>query len=382
MKRILLCALTIVSAISCSKSDIAYEEPEEISILPVNRKVTKSVMTGNEFLGSEFKVWAWFNELGAGENRIGAWQQGCAANATSPTTLYVNEKSFIEKNKANKLWGGVTPYYWPKTGSLIFAGYHAPDLTVENNVTYNFNENENFMMFNDIEQTILSDEAYNEDIMYFNITPSSYNAANKVVPVSFKHALSWITLTLSKKSHPVIEAKIVIHDVTFTSVCSKGNGKVENQNTITWTTDNTTNKDFVVLKDGNVELKYDSSTDDNGNTVIKSIINTCDEYLIIPQEINGFLKVRYSVISTDNSTFTETYTVDLRNLTNGKHNVWEPGKHYVYNIAVGTDELMVTPIVNPWEEVPTSILIPMPETGADQNGSQDSNDNQDNIENQ
>ena len=368
MKKFLLCALAIAAAVSCSKSDIAFEEPEEISILPVSRNVTKSVMAGNEFLGSEFKVWAWFNELGAGENRIGAWQQGFAANATSPTTLYVNEKPFVEKDRANKLWGGSTPYYWPKTGSLVFAGYHAPNLTAEDDVAYNFDDDENFMMFNNIEQTMLSESGYNEDIMYFNITPSSYNSANKVVPVYFKHALSWITVTLSKKAHPVIEAKIVIHDVTFTNVCSQGDGKVENQKTIAWTPDNATKKDFVVLKDGNVELNYDTTVDEGGNTVVKSIINTCDEYLIIPQNINGFLNVRYSVISTDNSTFTETYTVDLRNLKDGSHNVWEPGKHYVYNIAVGTDELMVTPIVNPWEEVPTSILIPMPETGDNQQG--------------
>lgn len=366
MKKLLLFTLAIAAVCSCSKSDITYEEQEEISVLPVSRNVTKSVMVGNDFLGSEFKVWAWFNQLGAGENRISAWQQGFAQNATSPTTVYVNEKSFVKKDESKNLWGGRTAYYWPKTGSLIFAGYYAPNLTGEDDVTYTFDTDDNYMMFNNVQQTKLTSSGYTEDIMYFNITPSSYNSANKVVPVYFKHALSWITVTLCKKPHPVIDARIVIHDVIFTNVCSKGNGKVENQSTISWTTDKTgTKEDFIVLKDGNVELEYDTSTkDEEGKTVYKSVIKTCDEYLIIPQSINGFLKVRYSVISTDESTFTETYTVDLKNLNQASHNVWEPGKHYVYNIAVGTDELMVTPIVKDWEEVPTSIIIPMPETGS------------------
>ena len=364
MKKILLIALAFTAAVSCSKSDIAYEEQEEINILPVSRNVTKSVMVGTDFLGSEFKVWAWFNQLGAGENRIAAWQQGFAQGAESPTSLYVDEKSFIEKDATKNLWGGRIPYYWPKAGSLVFAGYHAPGLTQPTDVTYTFDNDENYMMFNDIAQTKLSETGYNEDIMYFNMTPSSYNASSKVVPVYFKHALSWITVTLSKKAHPEIEAGIKIHDVIFTDVCSKGSGKVDNQETIAWTPDNSTKQDFVVLKDGDIALKYKEGTNENGERTIEPIINTCDEYLIIPQGINGFLKVRYSVISSDNSTFTETYTVDLRALKDGSHNVWEPGKHYVYNIAIGTDELMVTPIVNPWEEVPTSILIPMPETGS------------------
>lgn len=361
MKKILFATLAIMAAVSCSKTDVAFENTGEIEIMPVNNKVTKSVMGGTEFLGTTFNVWAWFNHSEAGADKINTWQNGFAADATNPTIVYINEKPFIEKDVTQNLWGGVTSYYWPKTGSLIFAGYHAPNLTAEDAVTYTFDKDNNYMSFNDIEQVKLVDgESYNEDIMYFNMTTNSFNHKSGLVSLDFNHAMTWITVTLAKKSHPEIKATIKIHDVIFTEVYDTGDGKVENQNIIAWTPKVGTNKDFEILKNGDVELKYNKTTDANGVETIESIIETIDEYLIIPQSINGVLKVRYSVISEDGSTFTETYPVDLTTLKDG-HSTWLPGKHYTYNVAIGTDELLVTPVVNEWEDIDTSILIPIPE---------------------
>ena len=371
MKRIITISLVLAAFVSCSKTDITYEPTGEIQIIPVNENVTKSVMSTNEFKGSEFMVWSWFNPAGAGTDVISTWQSGFTSNATS---LYINEKKFVEKTVKNRenVWGGAIPYFWPKTGSLVFAGYHAPNLTAEGRVTYTFNSTDNFMTFNDVQQvkvaepTISSEgttQTWKEDIMYFNMTPNSYNTTSGTVNLKFNHALTWMAVTLSKKTNPEIEAKIKIHDVWFTDVCTTGDGKVDGQNTIDWTEDTATKAEHYVLKDGQVELEYDKS-----GSEIQSVIVYLDDYLIIPQAIYGSLKVKYSVTSSDDSTFTEVYTVDLKSLKEGSHNEWLPGKHYIYNISIGTDELLVTPEVNNWEDKNTSILIPMPEVTPGQPG--------------
>lgn len=363
MKKILISVLTVAAVVACSKTDVQYEAAEEIQIVPVNRNVTKSVMAGTEFQGTEFNLWAWYQESPAAADMIGKWQEGFADGAATPTTLYIDEKPFEERDAAKNHWGGVVPYFWPKTGSLIFAAYHAPGLTAKDAVTYTFDGTDNYMTFKNVEQTKLADSGYAEDVMYANMTPSSYNSSNDVVSLQFRHALTWITVTVCKKSSPEIPATITVHDVYFTEVASKGEGVVTNQEEIKWTPDAETSKTWDVLNDGNVELKYNiTGSVENNNRVVESVITTLDEYVIVPQDIKGTLKVRYTVESSDHSKFTETYTVDLTALKDGSHNAWLPGKHYTYNLQVGTDELLVSPVVTEWDPVNTSILIPLPET--------------------
>lgn len=149
MKKIFISILAIAAITACSKTEVSYDVQSEIYILPVNENVTKSVMSGNDFLGDHFMLWAWYNETAAGSDMIATWKAGFASDPVA-TTIYIDEKTFVEKNDAQNKWGGETPYYWPKTGSLIFAGYHAPRLTGPDDVQYRFSENQNCMIFNDV----------------------------------------------------------------------------------------------------------------------------------------------------------------------------------------------------------------------------------------
>lgn len=367
MKKIVLPILMIAAFVSCSKTDVAYEPSKEIGIVPVNENVTKSVMSGTEFVGESFNLWAWYQETPAGADKISTWQDGFAADAAAPTTLYIDEKPFVERHADKNLWGGETPYFWPKTGSLIFAAYHAPSLTVADAVTYTFDGTDNYMSFSNVPEVKLTDSGYAEDVMYANMTTSSFNGNSNEVSIEFKHALTWITVTVCKKSNPEIPATITMHDVYFTTVDSEGDGKVENQETIVWTSKG--ESDNLDVLDSDVELKYNiTEATETTERIVESVITTLDEYLIIPQNIEGELKVRYTVESTDHSKFTETYTVNLTSLKDGSHNAWLPGKHYTYNLQIGTDELLVSPVVTDWEPVDTSILIPLPEVTPGQPG--------------
>lgn len=346
--------LTIIAALTllaCSKTEPVYDQQDEIIISPISENTTKAMMPKGEFLGESFNVWAWHNPTSALADAVAKFQSGFA---DGNTTLYVDEKPFVEKDAAKNLWGGKVSYYWPNTGSLLFAGYHAPGLA-DDQVTYTFNATDNKMVFTDVKQSAVTAEGYADDIMYFNMTPSSYNKITNEVNLKFRHALSWITVTLAKRADPVIEAEITIEDVTFTSVSEQGTGTVDKFAPISWVASNPKDLKHPGLP---MVIEYDMIDGKEATKIYK-----LQEHLFIPQQIAGLLVVTYTVKSADEdgSKFTEIYKVDLRSLKEGAHNTWDAGKHYTYNLSIGTDEILVTPSVEPWENVGTDILIPLPE---------------------
>lgn len=362
MKRILFISLAFAALISCSKTAPVYEPASEIAITPVNGNITKSMMQTGPFDGETFKVWAWFNPVGVTPNAVETFQKGFD-DAT--TNVYIDKKPF--EKKSNGKWGGEVAYYWPSVGSLVFAGYHAPGLQ-DSQVSYTFDKDNNKMVFTGVQQGVVANSGYSEDIMYFNMTPSSYNKSSLDVAVEFKHALSWITVTLAKRVDPVIEAEITINSVKFTGVAPSGNGTVDGALPISWTTTGT--PVTFSLPDLPKTIEYDLEVVD-GETTYKTKIYTLQEHLFIPQDINGLLTVNYTVKSTDNSAFTETYEINLGNLKDGKAQTkWEPAKHYTYNLSIGTDEITVTPTVGDWTGVGTDILIPLPDDMYDNTGNE------------
>lgn len=378
MKKAFIIALALSSALACSKTDVQYEPTGEITITPVNSNVTKSMMGGSAFLGETFNVWAWYSPNTAGQNVISRWQSDFSDDDTRPR-LYIDDKPFVKKDDQNNKWGGQVAYFWPKVGSLVFAGYHAPDLTDgtsgnADQVTYTFDGNNNFMTFMDVDQKKILPDGYAEDIMYFNMTPNSYNYANKNVNLSFKHSLSWITVTLAKCVDPRIDATITVSEVKFTEVAHTGTGTVDGSSDITWAIDPQSVDQTYIL---NTDMQIDYQYLDNGNVATK--VYKLDEYLFIPQDINGLLSITYTVESEDKSSFTETYRVRLNHLKDEsqRHNKWEPAKHYTYNLTIGTDEIRVDPTVETWGTKDTGISIPLPEDWYDnlENGGQSNSGN-------
>lgn len=369
MKKLFIIILALAMSAACSKTEVQYEPTGEIVISPVNSNLTKSMMESGEFLGESFNVWAWYNPVSAMDNATTAFMAGFDDNET---TLYINEKPFVPKgDPQDNKWGGKVSYFWPKLGSLVFAGYYAPKLTdgtngTEDQVTYTFNRSQNVMTFNNVKQTKVvppttvngeESKTFEEDIMYFNMTPASYNHANNSVNLPFKHALSWITVTLAKGVEPKIDAKIIVKRVWFSQVAEEGDGNVIGASDIVWTPDADSKKECNVLND---DFVVDYSTDSNGE--VSSRVYKLDEYLFIPQNIDGWLNITYVVESTDQSAFTETYSIRLASLKGeAAHNKWEPAKHYTYSLTIGTDEIKVNPTVETWGDKNTPVSIPLPE---------------------
>ena len=357
MKKIFFALATIAALASCSKSEVEYEQTSEITFTPVTKNITKSMITGTTFPTTEsFNVWAWYNQVPA-ETTPADWNK-------STDNLYVTKGEFVRRGETSD-WGGATPYYWPKVGSLLFAGYYH---SVDNDVEYTFTDTENKMVFTDIQQRFVGSSGYSEDLMYFNMTPKSYKAGP--VPVVFKHALSWVTVSLKQSDFTVTGGfpKITVHKVDFTNVNPKGTGTVTGTDgTIAWVVNGTIAETTVTT----------------GDVVLTTTDQMLKQPLFIPQALTYddpntteveaptmALKINYTIASSATESFTETLTVPLAGMvgetpsattpgTNENVTIssWDPAKHYVYNVVMGLEEILIEPTVADW--TPVTIAMPL-----------------------
>ena len=336
MKKIFLALAAVAAITACSKSEAQYDDVQnEIAIAPVTKNITKAMVNTNTFPEESFNVWAWYKQLPA-ETSIADWQDN-----TTDNQWYIVEKTFAKKDGQSNWSGQSASYYWPKLGSLLFAGYYPAAL--EGNVSYEFDGAKNQMVFSGIYQSRVYDESqkHEEDIMYFNMTEKSTAAGP--VSVVFKHALSWITVNVKKEANA---PKIVIDEIKFTKVNDTGTGTVYNSaanKEIVWVTEG--NDDAVTVFAENVEL----------NTAGTKLL----EPLFIPQTIDGDLVITYTIYSSDTEYFTETYTKALAGLEvrGDAVDTWAPAKHYTYNISIGTSEIFIKPEVATWDEVPVPVVV-------------------------
>lgn len=344
MKKIFIVLAAVAAVAACAKSEVEYTASEEITFTPVAKNITKAMMEGTTFNTAEqFNVWAFYNPTVTANSNIAAWVKEYNENADNGAKLYIEDKTFAYDNSYS-LWAGVTPYFWPKVGTLAFAGYHPTAA----NASYTLSSEKNQMTFSDVNNSWVSADTTNtEDLMYFNLT-QCYSKNN--VTAVFKHALSWLTVNLATTKNTLdAEATVKVNSVKFTDVYPQGDGVVNNQEVIAWTTEGTQGDVEVVDAEGGITL-----------TVAPQKQN---EPLFIPQTMAGNLVVNYTISSTDSSSFTENKVIALSGMKDSNGNSlssWEPAKHYIYNIVISTEEILIDASVADW----TTVVIPVniPET--------------------
>lgn len=367
MKKIFFALAVVAALAACSKSEATYEQDLEINFAPVAANRTKAMLSGTTFPDEQFNVFAWYKPIEAGSD-IATWQ---ASNTYQQ--YYIQEKPFVQKKNdggtSTGLWGGVHAYYWPKVGSLIFAGYYPT--SIEGKVEYTFTNTVNKMTISDYTPTpnMVANGSSNhtEDLMYFNMTPTSYGSnsqstVGKVgnnVDVVFRHALSWLNVVLTKGINTPDNATIIVNSVKFTSILPTGDAVVNNSpvasigetDEIVWTAEGT-KADVEVCPDDNSE-----TTDEQENqvTIVKNNTTPLDKQpILIPQTMYGKnLVVNYTIKSTDGMSFTEEKTIPL---TTGSDS-WKPAKKYTYTITISTTEILVDPKVTDW--TPENIAVPI-----------------------
>ena len=339
MKKIFFAIAAIAALSACSKSEVEYEAAREITFTPVAKNITKAMMdNGTTFNTAEqFNVWAFYNPTVVANNDVNEWVAEYKANTANGAKVYIDDKPFAYDG-TYQLWAGVTPYFWPKVGTLAFAGYHPTSAPA----AYNLSGTANEMTFTDVQNSWVSDDDTNtEDLMYFNLT-HCYNGNN--VTAVFKHALSWLTINLATNQTTLdAGATITVSSVKFTDVMPQGDAVVANQAAIAWTPEGTAADIEVVESD----------------VTLTTSAQMQKQPLFIPQAMAGDLEVTYTISSADNSAFTETKVIALNTMKSGDTTLsaWEAAKHYVYNIVIGTEEILIDASVVDWTEVEIPVEV-------------------------
>ena len=229
--------------------------------------------------------------------------------------------------------------------------------------------------------------------MWFDATNVSYDqnvAENKGVPVTFKHALSWLTFKFNlktadtKKMWTVTNVKLTGIETMADCVIERGknpewsnitvnNGAnlTDEQKVAARTVQIYTESKVIEYKSGATWTNGNTTVTDFGGTALES---TPNGVLVIPQSCapavvdadgnvttaaDAELVITYNLktyIGENNYLNDQTVTLPLNGSPiNG--NKWEPGKHYIYTITFGANEILIAPTVEDWTDVPVEVPV-------------------------
>ncbi len=344
MKKSIAIVLGFASLAACTKSSVSYEQTDEISFAPVaSVNKTKAAVDGTAFPDANLMgVYAYYNsKLEKGK----------------PAADFVTYDNYLSKavfKKNGSVWAGwsgtategsINPYYWPKTGSLLFAAYspETAELThkfeVNNsNVTDEFSKT-GYVQSSDLSETV--------DLLWSPVTTSSYDktSGKDGVPMTFYHAMSWVTINV-KAASSTAEDKFAIKSLKLKSVAGKGDLTTDGSK-ITWTNLSTAaDLDVFASNDQKTTVKEEEATLEK---VSKGTV-------VIPQDLtNVKLEVVFQQASGVANSWTaeQTVTIDLKDCKSGTSTIssWENGKHYIYTLSFGIDEITIKPDVKKWDDV-------------------------------
>ena len=349
MKNLFIIAAAIAAMAACTKSSVVYDDSQnEIGFIPVPDVVSKANVhgpigtdgTGNTETyptAETFGVYA-YHTTTQGEGT--AWNTFHGGNTPSE---YIDNGEFVWHADLNS-FAGATPYYWPKTGSLAFAGYSpyadlndivdytpdqtAPALTITNFVqgTYNWAH----------DATAVTNETI--DVMWFDVNDQNSSNSNDV-PVVFKHALTWIDFNL-KEAEGTADNMFTIKKVTLTNIYPGGDFTSVSD---TWTPKGILTD--IVLFDN----------DATGTNLRANAVLDLGKLLIVPQAVGGKtnsaksqITIEYTQNTSASEPLTETVTRDLTASVVSGVQTWELGKHYTYNISFSLNEIEITATVADW----------------------------------
>lgn len=328
MKRLLIVAAAFAALVACSKTTPVYEDASEIGLAPVNylTKANGAINNTTYPTDESFKVFA------VHTSSDNATQFDAAAK---PFTSYLADAEFVNKNGAT--WGGKTPYYWPKTGSLFFAGY-SPARAVRQSAAYSFETTPGLTLTGFTQGAYAKADAPASadmvDLMWFDHTATSANTGAPAV--TFKHALSYLTMNF--KSGETHEGIFTVKKVTLNGVKMKGDFTSSNKE---WNTAAGQAESIVVYE---------------GAQPMTKTAFTADNLLLIPQAIQvSSLEIQYEQKTPAGQTIlnTQSFTLKGGDTAGTNDTNWLLGFHYTYNFTFtfsAQEEIQLTPSVEAWSE--------------------------------
>ena len=327
MKKSLIIALGAIALVACTKTSVSYEQTGEIGFAPVVRKnstkaAVQGAVQGATFPEQNIKVFGYYdNSMPVGS----AYKDGNFAVEYLPG---------VEFAKKGTNWAGATThYYWPKTGSMLFAGYSPVDFA---GVTFTLANNK----FS-VKECSQPEFSATKDLLYAGRGTSVLGGT---VDMVFSHALSWVTI----KAKAAAAEQIKITNIKFVGLAEKGSSTGLPE----WTTTGT--KEITVF---NPEAASEVPAE---VTLVESHEN-CG--LVFPQELtNAEIVISYEMNNGADKWFAQApFVKKLNSLKSGDDiiNKWVAGKHYTYVInfsAIGgepgsSNEITIAPTVKEWDDV-------------------------------
>lgn len=367
MKKALYIIATL-AVVACSKTEV-YETAGngELVVVPVSSNITKAAITDGVYPESNHLSLFAYHAPGVAAND--ATDDG-ATDYTKFVERYLYDTEYYYTGSdvySTKIWAGLkSSYYWPITGSLVFAGYSLQAPTTEGERA------ESPKIGTKVEYTLASDkleiEGYTQsldpestfDFLYFGRTDRSYNnrRTGAAIPLTFKHALSWITVKVMGGTGALVDGrKWAVKNVKLSGVKTIGDftytGTAAEPKVVWDNLLSAADTDFVI---------YDSEYTDKNNvkagakeltSSMEIIENVTDGTLVIPQAATTLLvTIQYN--SPAGALITEIVDIDLADYTTTG---WEAGKRYVYELSFSPQEITVAPRVETWPD-PISANLP------------------------
>lgn len=346
MKKFIGIILGAAAVVACSKSSVEYSAPTELTLSPVTEvSKTKAAIDGTTFpTANIIGVYAFQKDLDPESSYV---------EFVDPATFLSNVQFSHDDGQAAGIWAGYNgsshyPYYWPRTGSIILAGYSPYQ---SSGISYSFaadgtNVTKDSFTGEYSESTDLSKTV---DLLWSPATKTSYSSGK--VPMRFKHATSWLTFKAKSNDNATT---ITITGLTVTSVNTKGTFTTTGEN-IEW------NLSTVASDTKNITV-FSGSKPVTGE--FEPVENASNGLLVLPQDVEDNMYANLSYSYTYNNggtpiTLSHTEPIQLNKLIDTKTNAyiteWEAGKHYILNIEFGaSQEILIEPSVEQWVEVTAS----------------------------
>lgn len=404
MKKVIISLCCIGALAGCAKTAVDYEPTGEITFTPVTRVNTKAqsgAITSTTFPTDwDIQVWAFYSTKAASTtfSEAGTLKEYLGANYGAGVEFTYKGTS-DDKNTtstAQPVWHGGTssqnnPYYWPKTGSLYFAGCAPYANTVSNSSEASHGEVKFELgnkLFRCSSWTQSNDPAKTVDLLFADIAATgnvSYSKNN--VPMPFSHAMSWISIRLydtgceagTYETSPFTITGVELNNVgtngSFTTA-SASSDATTSPATATWALLSDAGRvTYTVYSSGDFvpEKKTDNDSklgNNNNSTPNACLENTANGIIVIPQTLGTVGKaattdITLTISYTQKNTKGEAVTMEpiVINLKNAKDSnnqnitTWESGKHYIYTIGMGVDEILIAPTVLTWTEVNASYTV-------------------------
>ena len=343
MKKSIYILLALAAAVACSKTDVVYDDAQtgEITVSPVAGTLTKAAISN--------AIYPEANHIALFAYHAPGVKAGNVTDYSGFTEEYLSNAEYYftgTSESSTRIWSGLnSSYYWPITGSLVFAGYSLPAPATAGQqsesigtVTYDLATDK--LEIKNYTQSANTAETF--DLLYFGRTANSYNNRRngESIPLTFDHALSWITIQIKGGNGALVNGRVwSVTDVTLKGVQTTGDFTYLGTATsptpkATWTVDETAaGTDITVYGTASQQLTGDFT----------NIETNPDGLVVIPQGAKK-LEVKISYKSPAGDNIAETVELDLADYTT----TWEAGKKYTYQLSFDPKQILVTPQVSTW----------------------------------